>query len=186
MRPSPAVLVFALLVCCTAPARARAMDDVPWLLIDTGARTVFVRSGERELDRFEAIAVGRGGVVDVHYANDHTTPRGRYRVTRINPRSKFRIFIGVDYPTLEHARRAYLDGRLRGESLDRIEAAVRRGVPPPEDTELGGAIGIHGIGAGSMRVHATLNWTQGCIALTNAQIERLARYVWIGMRVEIR
>lgn len=186
MRRSPVLVLFALLVCGTVPVHAQTLGDAPWLLIDTDARVVFVRSGERVLDRFDAISVGRGGVTDVHYAGDHTTPRGRYRVTRINARSKFRIFIGVDYPTLAHARRAYLDGRLSGRSLDRIEAAVRRGTPAPENTELGGAIGIHGIGAGSMRVHASLNWTQGCIALTNAQIERLVRYVWTGMHVEIR
>ena len=167
-------------------ALAQGMAAAPWLLVDTTAASVFVMSGPKVLERFDAIAVGRGGVTDVHYAGDHTTPRGQYRVSRINPRSKFRIFIGVDYPTLVHADRAYTAGKLSDASYERIARAIKRGAPAPEDTELGGAIGIHGLGSGSMRVHESMNWTQGCVALTNAQIDRLARYVWEGMKVEIR
>lgn len=165
---------------------ATGLEDAPWLLVDTAAAGVFVMSGERVLESFDGIAVGRGGVRDLHYEGDNTTPRGQYRVSRINPRSRFHIFIGLDYPTLAHAERAFLEERLSARSYARIAEAARRGVPAPEDTELGGAIGIHGTGSGSRRVHRTFNWTQGCIALTNAQIERLARYVWPGMRVEIR
>lgn len=171
---------------CSLPCSATGLDATPWLLIDTAAAKVFVKAGDEVLDTFDDIAIGRAGTQPVHYAGDHTTPIGQYRVSRINPRSKFDIFIGVDYPTVEHARLAFAAGRISQESYLRIAEASRRGVPAPEDTELGGAIGIHGLGGGSMRVHSSLNWTQGCIALTNAQIARLARYVWIGMRVEIR
>lgn len=175
-----------MLLLWSLPCSATGLDATPWLLIDTAAAKVFVKAGDAVLDTFDGIAIGRGGAQAVHYAGDHTTPRGTYRVSRINPRSKFSIFIGVDYPTIEHARLAFAAGRLSEESYLRIAQATQRGQPAPEDTELGGAIGIHGLGSGSMRVHRAMNWTQGCIALTNAQIARLVRYVWIGMRVEIR
>jgi L,D-peptidoglycan transpeptidase YkuD (ErfK/YbiS/YcfS/YnhG family) len=51
---------------------------------------------------------------------------------------------------------------------------------------LGGAIGIHGIGGGSPDVHRRFHWTEGCVAVSNEQIERLAELVGIGTRVVIR
>jgi L,D-peptidoglycan transpeptidase YkuD (ErfK/YbiS/YcfS/YnhG family) len=51
---------------------------------------------------------------------------------------------------------------------------------------LGGSIGIHGVGAGNRRIHEDFNWTEGCVALTNEQIDDLDRYIHIGTRVVIR
>jgi lipoprotein-anchoring transpeptidase ErfK/SrfK len=42
------------------------------------------------------------------------------------------------------------------------------------------------VGEGSVAVHEQYNWTNGCVALTNDQIDRLARWVKIGTPVEIR
>jgi L,D-peptidoglycan transpeptidase YkuD (ErfK/YbiS/YcfS/YnhG family) len=57
---------------------------------------------------------------------------------------------------------------------------------PPQNTILGGAIGIHGIGNGDPEIHKRFHWTEGCVAVTNEQIERLAELVDIGTRVVIR
>ncbi len=57
---------------------------------------------------------------------------------------------------------------------------------PPQETPLGGYIGIHGIGRGDPAIHQKFNWTQGCIALTNRQIDDLSKWVHVGMRVVIR
>jgi lipoprotein-anchoring transpeptidase ErfK/SrfK len=57
---------------------------------------------------------------------------------------------------------------------------------PPQHTPLGGYIGIHGIGNGDTQIHETVNWTNGCVALTNQQIDDLETWVYIGMRVAIR
>ena len=57
-----------------------------------------------------------------------------------------------------------------------------------EDTPLGGAIGIHGIGEENddrLHVQRWQNWTQGCIALTNREIRELRRFVDVGTRVVI-
>ena len=56
-----------------------------------------------------------------------------------------------------------------------------QGVDPP--TTLGGLIGIHGIGKGDPRVHRDFNWTFGCVALTNEQIDQLRPWVRLGTRV---
>ena len=47
-------------------------------------------------------------------------------------------------------------------------------------------IGIHGIGDGDRGVHRDFNWTNGCVALTNEEIDELLRWVKIGTPVEIR
>ena len=60
------------------------------------------------------------------------------------------------------------------------------GRPPPQDTALGGYIGIHGVGAGDPAVHEDFNWTEGCVALTDAQIDALLRHITVGTAVEIR
>ena len=60
---------------------------------------------------------------------------------------------------------------------------------PPQNTRLGGYIGIHGVGEVTrekMKIHRAVNWTDGCIALTNKDINTLRKYVSIGTPVIIR
>ena len=64
--------------------------------------------------------------------------------------------------------------------------AIKNGRTPPQNTPLGGHIGIHGVGAGDPRIHTNFNWTNGCVALTNEQVTRLAALIKVGTRVEIR
>ncbi|TVO65135.1 L,D-transpeptidase [Spiribacter aquaticus] len=56
-------------------------------------------------------------------------------------------------------------------------------VPPGRAAR--GHIGFHGIGNGDHRVHQAFNWTQGCVAMTNAQIETLMDWVRVGTPVII-
>ncbi len=157
-----------------------------WLLIETGAATVKVMQDESEIARFENISVGRGGTAELHLLNDDTTPLGTYRVTSVDATSRYRLFIGLNYPTVEQAELALARRIIDGEHFRRIVEAHRRGETPPMSTPLGGAIGIHGIGNGSLEVHESFNWTHGCVALDNRQIDALAAYVRIGTRVVIR
>lgn len=50
---------------------------------------------------------------------------------------------------------------------------------------IGGQIGIHGLGAGDKEIHKVFNWTHGCIALTNEQIDQLTRWVGKGTVVKV-
>ena len=57
-----------------------------------------------------------------------------------------------------------------------------------QNTPLGGAIGIHGIGEiteEKLEIHRTINWTKGCIALTNDEIDDLLHYIGVGTKVVI-
>ncbi|HSJ49561.1 MAG TPA: L,D-transpeptidase, partial [Gammaproteobacteria bacterium] len=95
-------------------------------------------------------------------------------------------FFGLDYPNLTHARAGLETGRISRAEFAAIRAALKQGVTPPQQTALGGLIGIHGLGDGDPVVHEDFNWTNGCVALTNEQMDDLAQWVYEGMRVIIR
>ena len=157
-----------------------------WILVDTVTQTLSVFRSGKLVERFRNISIGRGGPSLDRERGDGTTPLGTFRINRIQPRSRYVVFFGIDFPRPEHARRAFNLGRIDAHDYERIQAAFARGEPPPQDTPLGGQLGIHGLGKSSPRVQETLNWTQGCIALSNAQIRRLSRLIRVGMRVEVR
>ena len=167
-------------------ARAGSPRPEPWILVDTKLQTLSVLRGSRLVARFDNIAIGRGGLAADRMRGDGTTPLGTFHIDRIHPSSRFRLFFGIDFPHPEHARRALQDGRIEHDDYERIVAAFDADAPPPQDTALGGHLGIHGLGRGDAQVHEALNWTQGCIALTNQQIERLSRWIRLGTRVEVR
>jgi murein L,D-transpeptidase YafK len=168
----------------TARAGFPARDA--WILVDTKSETLSVFRGDQPVQRFHSIAIGRGGLSADRTRGDGTTPLGTFHINRIHPSAQFELFFGIDFPRPEHARRAFHAGRIGPRDYERILAAYERNRPPPQDTALGGALGIHGLGNGSKRVHEALNWTQGCIALSNQQIQSLSRWVYLGMRVEVR
>lgn len=170
-----------------APAFARAAEQRPWVLVDTDALTLTVfSSGNRVLARFRNISIGSGGVADVHRRGDETTPRGVFHIAWIDRASRYGTFYGIDYPTAGIARRAYVDGIIGEKDLDAIAEAFRHHRIPPQTTPLGGRLGIHGIGRGDPAIHRTLNWTNGCVALSNRQIRQLDPWMRLGTRVVIR
>ena len=57
---------------------------------------------------------------------------------------------------------------------------------PPQNTPLGGQIGIHGLGNADERIHKVFDWTHGCIALTNPQIDQLSQWIDTGTVVKIK
>ena len=159
----------------------------PWILVDTKTDQLKLMQGERPLQVFDKVALGSSGVGLKQRRGDNKTPTGVFRVGWVNDGSKFKRFIGLDYPNVEYAERAVRDGRIDHLTYEKIRRAWSSGERPPQNTALGGQIGIHGVGAGDPEVHsAGINWTSGCVALDNRQIDALRPWVKIGMRVEIR
>ncbi len=155
--------------------------------IDTGARSLTVYGADEQvLARFDDISVGRGGVAAVHYKGDHSTPLGHYRIVAVHRPHRYDTFYELDYPTPVHAELAYAAGRLKATARAAIDAAHAAGHRPPSNTALGGGIGIHGIGQGSLAVHQAFNWTNGCVALTNEQLHSLGEWAVPGTAVDIR
>ena len=179
----PALRRILLLLCCCLPGTGLAAER--WLYINASHQNLYVMNGLQVAQRFSDIAVGRLGVKPVHFAGDTSTPAGEYRIDAINPSSHYTLFLRLNYPTPAHAEKARQMGRLSQADYDRILAAASAGRHPPQDTALGGAIGIHGIGRGSLETHRKFNWTEGCVALDNDQIRVLAEQVFVGMRVVI-
>jgi hypothetical protein len=179
-------VLLSLQLALVPSSAAEAESNEVWLLVDTENLTISVMQGKALLYKYDNIAIGSNGPSVARLVSDQTTPLGEFRISGINPRSRFRLFMAFDYPTMEHARRALADGRISPEEYLAVSNAWLGGEPPPQDTRLGGYLGIHGVGDGNTEIHGRVNWTDGCIAVTNEQIEELARWVGVGTRVSVR
>lgn len=186
LKPALFTLVLLLQTALTPPCTAMAQEREVWLLVDTGALTLAIMRGETVLRRYDNIAIGSNGPTLAKLVSDETTPLGEFRISGINPRSRYHLFMALDYPTMEHARRALGDGRITVEEYVAVSNAWLAGTPPPQDTRLGGYLGIHGLGEGDPAIHGVVNWTDGCIAVTNEQMDELAQWAQVGTKVVVR
>jgi murein L,D-transpeptidase YafK len=112
------------------------------------------------------IALGRGGLAAKEREGDARTPEGHYTIDSRNATSHYHKALHVSYP----------------DAADRKRAA-KLGVPP------GGAIMIHGLpnGMGWLGAkHRLYDWTLGCIAVTDQEIDEIWELVPVGTPVEIR
>jgi murein L,D-transpeptidase YafK len=163
-----------------------AAGNQVWLQVDTQDATLTVMKGDKPQVVFKDVAIGRYGKTYYKKKGDHRTPLGRFTIAWIPRKSQYHRFLGLNYPDLERADRALVDGEITEAQWQAIRRASEAKIRPPQDTPLGGFIGIHGTGAGDPKIHGQYNWTSGCIALTNGQIDRLMSWVRVGTPVEIR
>lgn len=175
--------LITLLFCMLTAASASA--SAPWILVDTQRQEIRVFEDGYEKLHLPRIAIGRGGVSELRQRGDRTTPLGEFRVAWINEDSDFHLFFGLDFPHFSHAQLAYSQGLMEQDEFFSVIDAVRARRLPPQRTSLGGHIGIHGIGNGDRNLHSRANWTQGCVAVTNEEMDKLADYVEVGTRVVI-
>ena len=176
-----AIVLLALLL-FTGAAHA---DDTH-IIIDTVAGTLTVVNEQGVLGTFRDISIGRYGTSLDKQRGDNRTPLGRFTIGWITENTRYHRFIGLNYPDLESASRAFYTGKIGKQDWLAIRRAAKEGVRPPQGTPLGGLIGIHGIGKGELDVHRAYNWTNGCVAITNEEIEQLLEWVEVGTVVEIR
>lgn len=116
--------------------------------------------------RTYAVAIGRGGLEAKTREGDGLTPEGHYHINGRNPGSGYHLSLRISYP----------------DAKDRAAAAARGESP-------GGDIMIHGLrnGFGWLGpVQHLVDWTQGCVAVTNEEVEEIWRVVPDGTPVEIR
>ena len=177
---SKIVFLSVLLLCSSVSA------DGTWVDIDTANHKLYLMEGEKVVRTFEKIAIGKNGVTADKTVSDGKTPLGSYKIRWINDESRFHLFFGLDYPTPKHAVTAFMSDRISAAELEAIYAAHERGQEPSGSTNLGGAIGIHGVGKGDLRIHENFDWTDGCIAVTNEEIDELAGKIGLGTVVVVR
>jgi murein L,D-transpeptidase YafK len=159
-----ALMVLLLFAALVATAKA-APDKADHILIEKAERRMTLTRGGEMLKTYR-IALGSSPVGDKEKQGDGRTPEGRYRISLKNPQSQFHLSLKISYP----------------DRADR-EAARRAGVDP------GGDIFIHGTPGTSGAPDALVlrrDWTLGCIAVSNDEIEEIWRLVDVGTKVEIR
>ena len=135
------------------------------------------------------IATGKGGKGTKRIQGDSKTPQGVYRISKFKESSRFHYFIQLDYPNLIDAWYGYKNKTIDAKDFKRIASAYKKREAPPQDTDLGGFIGIHGLGEENeekLTIHQEINWTEGCIALTNAEINDLKKFIDVGTSVIIK
>ena len=189
----PAIFLYAILLAglflpggLSPLGNAMAQSNDIWLLVDTRALTMSVMRGETALHTYENIAIGSNGPTREKRVRDEKTPLGDFQINGIRASNHFHMFLAFNYPNMEHARRALKSGHISSKEYKAVSEAWSNGASPPQNTSLGGHLGIHGIGAGSLEIHNNVNWTDGCIAVTNEQVEELAEWVRVGTRISIR
>ena len=112
------------------------------------------------------VALGQQPVGDKVRIGDNRTPEGLFHIETRNPASLYHRSLEISYPDAAH--------RARARSL---------GVSP------GGAIMIHGLPARQAWVgaaHREFDWTEGCIAVTNKEIEEIWSVVPVGTPILIK
>ena len=147
--------------------------DEPWfVVVRTSCRTLDVyRYGDRV--RSYPAVFGIGGIKNKLHEGDHKTPTGLYAIIAERRHPRWRRFLLLDYPNLRDVRR--------------YEVALDNGSIPMlgnQSAGIGGAVGIHG--SDHPRLNAKqVDWTWGCISISNDDVEDLARLVPIGTLVLI-
>ncbi len=150
-----------------ARAVERSWREVPlrgdFVLVDKSDRLLVVYRRGQAIRAYRGLQFGDAPYGHKQFQGDERTPEGRYSIDTRNPQSAFHLSLRISYPN-DH---------------DRAFAAAYGRSP-------GGDIFIHGqpnaLASGRMRG----DWTDGCIALTNEEIEELWAIVPDGTPIEIR
>ena len=142
-------------------------------------------AGDRVLKRYR-IALSEHPLADKEKSGDRKTPLGEFRITAKTEFSPPKRFYGsrlmtLNYPNREDALRGLHEGLITGKDFLAIQNALNKGVTPPQGTEMGGGIAIHG-GWGPLMGKS---WTGGSIAMYSKDAEELFEYIPKGAKVEI-
>jgi murein L,D-transpeptidase YafK len=142
--------------------------------------------GFKTIKTFDGVSIGRGGTSLTRTSGDQTTPIGEYKIAWISDSVKFYKFLGFSFPDINLAQRALDEHRISTKTFTSIKKALDENRLPPQDTALGGNLGIHGVGVGNREIHNSFNWTNGCVAMTDSQLDELSKFVSIGTTVIIQ
>ena len=160
---SPALLLLA------GPAAAEIAPDLPLaelVVVDKTARTITLRTGGAPVHVISGIQLGDAPQGHKQFEGDERTPEGRYTIDYANPDSAYHLSLRISYPN----------------AADRAHAAAQGRSP-------GGLIFIHGqpngLPGADRGARVPGDWTDGCIAVSNAEIELLWDRVPDGTPIEI-
>jgi hypothetical protein len=135
------------------------------IIIDKFSRKCFVYLNGKPKYEFEA-ELGRNWVGDKRLKGDKATPEGMYKITKKfdGRKTKYYKALLLDYPN--------------DEDTARFKAEIKNG-SLPASAKIGGLIEIHGNGGKGM------DWTEGCVALTDKEMDLVFKIVKVGTPVTI-
>lgn len=161
-------------------------DGVVWLHISVESRTLSVVRGRHVIREIPHFAIGINGADTLRTRGSAVTPKGEFRIERVNPNSQFTTFLGINYPNPAVADQALTAGVITEEEAERIRRHYRQHRLSYPNTTLGGHIGIHGLGSRDPFLNQRVDWTEGCLAIENDQVRELASLVGIDTPVLIQ
>jgi murein L,D-transpeptidase YafK len=142
----------------------RLSKQVDSIVLVKRLRVLMVFTGSC-LQKVYHVALGGSPIGSKHFEGDEKTPEGLYYINGKNPHSAYHRNLGISYPN----------------STDREYARVHGRRP-------GGDLKIHGLpnGKGYIgKAHLTKDWTWGCIALTDEEVDELYQYTAVGVPIMI-
>lgn len=146
-----------------ASVRAQDVPDVDFVLVEKAARRLTLFAHGQAVQVYPGIQLGGAPAGPKHFEGDERTPEGRYTIDYGNPASAYHLSLHISYPSPADAAFAEAQGRSPG-----------------------GMIMIHGQPNGWAAGRVPGDWTDGCIALSDAEIEQLWKLVGDGTPIEIR
>lgn len=155
-----------LLLASTLVAAAKPLSEpVTAIVVEKAKRQLTLFNKKRAIKTYR-IALGGNPLGHKQQEGDSKTPEGAYKIDAKNPYSSFHLSLHISYPNKEDRK-----------------SARNRGVMP------GGAIMIHGTPEGLSIVNALgfyADWTAGCIAVSNSEVEEIYTSVKTGTPIFIR
>ncbi|MCK6546119.1 L,D-transpeptidase family protein [Myxococcota bacterium] len=171
------VAIPAFLAIVLVPPSAHAKRPEHVLRIFKSERKMQLEVGGAVVKTYR-VGLGGAPVGDKERQGDLKTPEGELYVAWKNAGSSFHRFLGLSYPMPQHAERGHAEGLVTKAEVKRIVEATRARRMPPQDTKLGGWVGIHGGGG-------LFDWTLGCVAISDDEIEDLFGRIATGDRVVV-
>lgn len=177
------------LLMLAAAAWAQCPDRLPDEYADdarSSGRVFLVAKAERIVGVYEDDALVSGTCFSVQLGpggddgpktkrGDMRTPEvtgeNWYALTHRNHRSQYYLSLGINYPNYDDVMRGVEEGVITNAQAQPLVAAINAGKLPNQETALGGLIFIHG----TPRPYGGKDWTWGCVAVRNAEMDTLFR-----------
>jgi murein L,D-transpeptidase YafK len=158
------LVAWMFLVVSTALVAQDPHVTVDKLVVYKKEKRLVLLSGEKEVRSYK-IALGSEPAGPKTRRGDHRTPEGSYLLDARNANSQFYKAFHISFPNAKEAA-----------------AAKKLGINP------GGDIMLHGLAkqyAWIGKEHVLYDWTDGCIAVTNQEMDEIWQLVRVGTPIEI-
>ena len=154
------VLALALASCGSTKFRKYRGPAVTSVVVDKSERNMWLLHNDRVLKTYD-VGLGNSPTGHKQFEGDGKTPEGAYVIDRRNPNSNYHLSIGISYPNAADVAFAEAQGK-----------------------QPGGEIFIHG--HSGFRDGYYGDWTAGCIAVTDREMETIYSMVRNGTPITIR